>query len=402
MTGLLKSIVIRVGTTGDGASSLTFNIRSKQLTASIDRISKFDVPRPVQLFKPDSNEIVSQKQTSTHDATSSQAQTPEMNDSKIPSSLFLEFFTAIEPTPNVENVNSGIANSIVSEKEAASILDKPENPENQSIHVDLANPPKRRGRPKKVSTDEEEGSSSCPNKTKNPKPKDLAKPIKRRGRPKKVSSDDEKEPKEQKSTSAAIDVNDQNDAKEVIRSTDDDDDDVMEEICAIFENKTTEAYTNLGLNEAPKSPRKNEALKSKADSPFNSEMIARKKVKSDSSQRKNLSVLSKLSSGLQDQIEPMVVGKNSEVSKKRKLSQDNRIEQPVTKKAKVDTNVVTFLDKNSNNGETKTGNTSDSTEVTSPPSTNGQKSCKAKKLLKAIDPNQKTILQYFMSRSNPL
>lgn len=408
VANLLKSTVIRVGPTDNGESTLTFNIRSKKLTASIDRVNKFDVPKPVQLFKPVPNEIVVQKEA-PNVITSSQIQTPEIEDSKTPSNLFLEFFTAVEePTPNVKDGNSGIADSIVnvdtSIEKDVSIPHKSDNSENENIHVEpkgLAEPSKRgRGRRNKVSSDTEE-KTSCPDKNKNPKKMDtvdLAKPIKRRGRPNKVSSEEEKKVKEHKTESTVSDVND---TREGIESTEDDD--VMEEVCAIFENKMSNASSIKGLTEVPKSPRKNEPLKSKADSPFSFEMIARKKAKSDSSQRKNLSVLSKLSSGLQDSIEPQVVSTNSNVSKKRKLSHDNRNEQSDMKKAKVETNVVMkFLDKNSNNDESKSENTSDSTDVTSPPSANGPKSCKAKKLLKNVDPNQKTILQYFISRSNPM
>ena len=410
-------------------SSLTFNIRSSKFSATIKDLTRFDVPMKVQLVKKPY--IENPVQSSSSDLKNVE-KTEER--SARTSNLFLEFFSDEEPTEN--DCPAKRAEIVVDEKISKSIeSDFLKSVDCVDLTLDddvvVANDRPEKLSPKKIDRNTTEKSSNLKTidhqnkqkkkrirkpRNKDRKSLDKSTDCKNVQTPKsveKVAPKNKVQLSEQKLTSPpekfqqSVDrffknveqksfdpAKDRKNSEMSSTKTNEnvfaeaDEGDVMNEICIIFEQK------NNSRNEA-KSPRKNLGVKNSFGI---SKDVTELQQKSDSSLP--VSTRKRSRSDSEDQplekkpkvVDNKVSSPRKSVDKlKVKLSENNRKRLSDTENANLKPNPISASPKPPNS-ETPKGTIS----------SQEKKIGKTKKLLKPVDPNQKSILQYFLSSSNPL
>jgi len=417
-------------------SSLTFNIRSSKFSATIKNLTKFDVPMKVQLAKKPYIENPVESSSSNSKAVEKAEERSART-----SNLFLEFFSDEEATENDrpakraeivvdEKISKSIESDILKSVDCVDLTldddlvvanDRPEKLSPKKIDrnttekssnlktIDQQNKQKKKRirKPRNKDRKSLEKSTDCKN-VQTPKSGDrqksdgkVAPKNKVQLSEQKLTSPPEKSQQsvdrffknvEQKSFNSAKDR--KNSEMSSTTKTDEnvfaevDEGDVMNEICIIFEQK------NNSRNEA-KSPRKNLGVKNSFGI---SKDVTELQQKSDSSLP--VSTRKRSRSDSEDQplekkpkvVENKVSSPRKSVDKlKVKLSEKNRKRLSDTENANLKPNPISASPKPPNS-ETPKGTIS----------SQEKKIGKTKKLLKPVDPNQKSILQYFLSSSNPL
>ena len=379
---LLKNTNFRLS-----GSSLTFNIRSSKFCGTINDLQKFDVPMAVQVAKKTFTEN-SDQSNSSGSRNVEKSEDVSVQTSKV----FLGFFSSEDSAENDrrtkaeekivdEKISKSIESDIFESAECVDLtlndvsnveIDQPEVPKN-SAAIDHGKQKKKRGR----------------------KPKS-----KNRNSSEKVtnivivqsqeSKDGRKSSKADQSSEVSSTKTDKSSVESVFVEVDEGE--VMNEICILFEKKNN----SVNQNEA-KSTRKNVGVKSKLGTSKDF------RQKSDSS----LPVVAnrkRARSDSEDQQPP---------KKKRKM-----VEKGSNKRRSVDKVKVKLSDKNRKRLSDGVKQNSELTPISKPPkepisespkgliskspkSLKDKNIGKTKKSLKAVDPNQKTILQYFLSSSTP-
>jgi hypothetical protein len=408
-------------------SSLTFNIRSSKFSATIKNLTKFDVPMKVQLAKKPYIE-------NPVESSSSDSKNVEKTEERSArtSNLFLEFFSDEEndrPAKRAEivvdeKISKSIESDILKSVDCVDLTldddlvvanDRPEKLSPKKIDrsstekssnlkpIDQQNKQKKKRirKPRNKDRKSLDKSTDCKNVQTPKSVEKVAPKNKVQLSEQKLTSPPEKFQQsvdrffknvEQKSFNSAKDR--KNSEMSSTTKTDEnvfaevDEGDVMNEICIIFEQK------NNSRNEA-KSPRKNLGVKNSFGI---SKDVTELQQKSDSSLP--VSTRKRSRSDSEDQplekkpkvVENKVSSPRKSVDKlKVKLSEKNRKRLSDTENANLKPNPISASPKPPNS-ETPKGTIS----------SQEKKIGKTKKLLKPVDPNQKSILQYFLSSSNPL